>query len=88
MKSAQPFDRQHIACCNQFDCFIYRIVTGNDFSFRIPQFQLRAANRTGIGFGMKTAIGRILVFRAALRTKGKAIHGGMNTVIRDIIDNR
>ncbi len=48
---------------------------------------MRAAFGAGIGLGMKSSVRRIVVFRLAGRTHLKMPHGGLGTVIGDIIDD-
>jgi hypothetical protein len=51
----------------------------------IQKNKSRAARRAGIGFRMESPVERVFIFGAAVRTEGKAGHGGMGSVIGDIV---
>src|SRR5581483_5894752 len=53
----------------------------------VPEFQLWAASRTSIGLGVKSAIGRVLVFGLTSSTHKEPAHRGIRPVVRQGIDD-
>ena len=52
-----------------------------------PQFQTRAANRTGIGLRVKPAVARVVVFRPARRAHREFFHRGVRAVVGQRFDD-
>ena len=96
MKSAESLDGDNFSGANGFgggaqarrSCarqsaadFLSRKVGGVLPNAATPQFQMRAANRTGIGLRMKPAVARVVVFRPALRAHREFFHRGVRAVV-------
>ena len=57
------------------------------FPVVIGQLKLRAADRAGVGLGMKAAVQRVFVLPLAIRAHLENGHGGQRAVIGNILDD-
>ena len=54
----------------------------------VPKLQVRTAFRTGCRLRMEPAVKRVVIFFAALRTHCEGLHRGLDTIVREGIDDR
>ena len=72
MESPETLDREDPALSEGVRGVIDRLATGGDHTFfAIPQLELGAADRAGVGLSMKSPVERIPVFTGAGRAHGR-----------------
>jgi hypothetical protein len=88
MKTSETFYGNYISGKKKFDGFPKGVSVRELVPLSIKKFKRWPAGRTGIWFGVKTAVCRVFVFPLAQRTHRETGHGRIYPVIRDILDNR
>ncbi len=89
MKAPEPFHRHYPAGAQGFRGDHDRgLAARQRVSGGIQQFDLRSADRAGVGLGVITPIGRIIILVPADGTHAKAGHGRVRPVVRQLAEDR
>ena len=88
MITAKSLDCQNVTLFQEIDCFSDRILSANLVFAVVEKTNMGSAFMTGIGLGMKTPIGGVIILGLACRAHFKISHGGFGPIIGDIINDR
>ena len=87
MIAAKPFDSHNLTLADARRRRFNGIIRSNRLATVIMKSDMRPAFVTGIGLGMKSPVGRVVVLGLAGSTHFKIPHGGLGAIIGDIIDD-
>jgi hypothetical protein len=94
VESPQPLDgqdaagQQELLCGGQDGLGVRMVGAGGDGpAGGVRQPDMRAADRAGIGLGVKAPVRRVIIFPLAVRAHGEDAHGGVGPVVRDVGDD-
>ncbi len=88
VESAETLQGKHASLAKCFPGPRDGIGDRKSLSRFVKKFQAGPANGTGVGLGVKAAVGRMFVLSTAQRAQGKAVHGGIHAVVGHIPDDR
>ncbi len=87
-KASQPLYRHDFASLEYRGGLVYNVVAFDFLACGIDEFQLRPADRAGVGLGVKTPVQRVIVFPLALRAHFERSHRRVGAVIGYVGDYR